>query len=45
MSLPPSSLNALTFSVSSTALTSPLTYDIPLSSVTMGSNSIHIRCS
>jgi hypothetical protein len=42
MSLPPSSLNALILSVSSTALTSPLTYDVPLSSVTTGSNSILI---
>ncbi len=42
MSLPPSSLSSLTLSVSSTALTSPLTYDVPLSSVTMGSNSIQI---
>jgi hypothetical protein len=42
MPLPPSSLTSLTLSVSSTALTNPLTYDIPLSSVTMGSNSIQI---
>ena len=42
MSLPPSSLTSLTLSVSSTALTSPLTYDIPLSSVNMGRNSIQI---
>jgi hypothetical protein len=42
MSLPLSSLSSLTLSVSSTALTNPLTYEIPLSSVTMGSNSIQI---
>jgi hypothetical protein len=42
MPLPLSSLSSLTLSVSSTALTSPLTYEIPLSSVTMGSNSIPI---
>jgi hypothetical protein len=42
MPLPPSSLTSLTLSVSSTALTSPLTYDIPLSSVKMDSNFIQI---